>query len=116
MNVGLLSYLRFQKECKREIQIVLPKLQIAPLTLSIKIHGFILRFNVFISAKLVKIITRHLLFIVFYVFIPYIIVMLAQVCAILLFYGHLSVQEFLPWCSSSTHTPRLTAVRSGLPG
>jgi len=85
MNVGLLSYLRFQKECKREIQIVLPKLQIAPLTSSIKTHGFILRFNVFISAKLVKIITRHLLFIVFYVFISYIIVMLAQVCAILLF-------------------------------
>jgi len=24
--------------------------------------------------------------------------MLAQICAILLFYGHLTVKEFLPWC------------------
>ena len=26
--------------------------------------------------------------------------MLAHFCALLLFYGHLSVQEFLPWCST----------------
>jgi len=36
-----------------------------------------------------------------YVFISYILVMLAQFCAILLFYGHLSVQELLPCCCSS---------------
>ena len=36
-----------------------------------------------------------------YVFISYILVMLAQFCAILLLYGHLSVQELLPWCCSS---------------
>jgi len=27
--------------------------------------------------------------------------MFVQLCAILLFYGHLSVQEFFPWCCSS---------------
>jgi len=31
--------------------------------------------------------------------ISYIFVMLAQFCTT--FYGHLSAQEFLPWCSSS---------------
>jgi len=38
----------------------------------------------------------------FYVFISYILVMLAQFVPYYCFYGHLSVQEFLPWCSSST--------------
>ena len=37
----------------------------------------------------------------FYVFTSYILVMLAQFCAILPFYGHQSVQEFLPWCFCS---------------
>ena len=47
------------------------------------------------------VIVLDVFFYCFYVFISYILVMLAQFCAILLFYGHLSVQEFLPWCSSS---------------
>jgi len=44
--------------------------------------------------------TWCVLFIAF-IFLSYILIMLALFCAILLFCGHLPVQEFLPWCSSS---------------
>jgi len=57
--------------------------------------------NVLICLRSCCAIVLDVFFVLLLCFKLYILVVVAQFCAITVFHGHLPVQEFLPWCSIS---------------